>query len=109
MLNSSVYFYMLCLPIRILLSFLVYKMIFLDKIKYIGLVIGIGFLVLFFGGYRQNAFEATDGITWWKNYRLVHGVNYLTFFYLATNNPQYSWVPLFFDVIIGFLAKLIST
>jgi hypothetical protein len=49
---------------------------------------------------RQNAFEA-GGITWWANYRIIHGLLYLIAAIYAFNKYRSAWIPLTLDVLIG--------
>ena len=62
----------------------------------------IGFLYLYFNNLRLNAFEA-GGNTWWAEYRLIHGMLYLTAAIYSYQMKSIAWIPLAIDVIFGFI------
>jgi hypothetical protein len=106
--NSDLLFYLGCIPFRFILVLIAYKKYYLEYLKYLALLIGISFLVLYFGGYRKTGFEAKNGIIWWNNYRLIHGFNYLIFYVLCNLDINNAYLILLFDLLIGIFAKLLN-
>ena len=93
-----------CILVRI--SFvLIAKNIDKDKLPILGtlaILPAVGFLFIFIGGYRK---QATFGQkVWWNDLRPVHALLYFTFVYLAFHKNEYSYIPLFLDVLIGFIS-----
>jgi hypothetical protein len=96
-----------CIPVRILLAYFT-KQLSPDKLKILGfvlLVVGSGFLYLYFTKGRMNAPEA-GGVTWWNQFRIVHGSLYLTAAILAIKGNSNAWVPLAIDVIVGIIVSV---
>ena len=101
--NQSIQFFLLgCIPVRIIIALLPLY-IKTEWLSYYSLplfAIAFSFLFLYFFNMRQNAFEA-GGITWWANYRIIHGLLYLIAAIYAFNKNRSAWIPLALDVIIG--------
>jgi hypothetical protein len=102
--KSILYFLIGCIPIRILIALIP---IFIDKnylhyYSYILASFAIGFLYLYFNNLRLNAFEA-GGVTWWAEYRLLHGMLYLIASIYAYQMKSIAWIPLAIDVILGYI------
>jgi hypothetical protein len=70
------------------------------------LIMGLAFIVLYLGHYRQTGFEATGGVIWWNNVRPIHGLLYLIFAYLIYYQYSFAWIVLLIDVIFGLLNYL---
>jgi len=71
------------------------------------MAIGVGFLVIYFGGLRKTGFEA-GGKIWWDWLRPFHGLMYLTAgiaLCMYDQNRVASQI-IFADTIIGLLAFL---
>ena len=100
---KSLYF-IICLFIRLLLVFLVLNInkSYLQYLGIIFIIIGIGFLNLYFFNKRLNAIEG-GGITWWHKYRLLHGMLYLTAGIYSIKGYKLSFIPLLIDVLFGFI------
>ena len=104
--NSKLLFLLGCIPVRL---FLVYisTQIPADKLKYFGIplfLIAISFLFLYFTNGRMNAPEASGGVTWWSNLRIIHGLLYLAASVYSFQGKPQVWIPLLIDVIFGFFA-----
>ena len=102
--NSLLLFLTICIPSRILITFLGY---YLDPqyLPYLGIIyalIGISMLTLYFVKYRMDAFEA-NGETWWHNFRLIHGMLYLTASIYAFYGDNRAWIPLAMDTVFGLI------
>ena len=94
-----------CIPIRLLL---VYISTITTNLKLFSIplfIISFGFLYLYFTNGRLNAPEA-NGITWWANLRIVHGLLYLAAGILSLQENKLVWVPLMVDVLFGLSAFL---
>lgn len=91
-----------CIPLRFLLSYLSYRL--KDNYKnLLGImfgIIGVSFLVLYFLELRLEAPEG-GGNTWWKNFRLIHGILYISAFIYSIKNKDIMWIPIMIDTIFG--------
>ena len=97
-------FLSMCLPTRLALALLAKTV---DKptlklLSYIAFIIGIMFLYLFVFKKRINAPEG-GGKTWWHNYRILHGLMYLTFAYMAFKGHDDAWKILALDALFGLI------
>ena len=101
-------FFGLCIPIRLLLLYLA-SILNKNNLRFFGiflLVIALGFLYLYFANKRLNAAEATGGVTWWSEYRLLHGLLYLCAAIYAFQGKNTAWIPLLIDVGLGVSLKV---
>ncbi len=99
-LKKILLFFLLCIPLRLLLVYLVYKLpnyIFFFKILYF--IMALGFLNTFIN-YKKNSKGAFDGIVWWNNLRILNSICYLLFVIFQNKN---SYLFLFPDIIIGVI------
>ena len=71
----------------------------------ITIIIGISFLFLYFTNGRMNAPEG-GGVTWWANYRLIHGLLYLAASIYLFNRDRIAWIHLANDSLLGLLIFL---
>ena len=97
-----------CIPMRALIALIAYK-INIDLLPYLGIItaiMGLGFLIIFFGGYRKTGAETLGAPIWWNYLRPIHGFIYLLFAYNAINKFPDSYKIIIFDTIIGFIAGL---
>jgi hypothetical protein len=100
--NSQFYFLLACIPSRFILSILPLYLPdnWLVYFGYITLLISLSFIYLYFTNGRLNAPEA-GGVTWWREYRIIHGLLYLAAsIYLLQKNRK-AWIPLIMDTILG--------
>ncbi len=96
------YFLIGCIPIRTLIAILPVYLPY-EWLSYLGIIllaIGTSFLYLYFNHLRLYAPEG-GGITWWANFRLLHGALYLVAAHYLLNNQRFAWIPLTMDVILG--------
>ena len=103
--NNKVLFLLGCIPVRILIVLIAYY-INVSYLSYYGMLLlvpAIGFLYLYFTNSRLNAPEA-NGVTWWANLRIVHGLLYLIASILAFKGNSMTYIPLLIDVIFGLSA-----
>jgi len=100
--QSINYFLLGCIPTRVIIALIpVYiNTEWLRVYSILLFAIAFSFLFLFFFNLRQHAYEA-GGITWWANYRIIHGLLYLTAAILAFQKNYLAWIPLALDVFIG--------
>ena len=93
-----------CIPLRILIAY-VSTRIPPEYLYLFGIVlflISLGFLILYFKRIRMNPQESGTGTAWWHDFRLIHGLLYLSAaIYAFQNNSKMIWIPLTIDVIIG--------
>ena len=97
-------FLLLCIPVRIGFVFIAKSVDkkYLPYLGYIGIIIGLGFMYNFiFTKKRGGTFNQ---IAWWNDLRPVHSIFYLIFAYLALSKNKEAYVPLLYDVIIGFIS-----
>ena len=97
-------FLLLCIPVRIAFVFIVKSSDkkYLPYLGYIGLIIGLGFMYNFiFTKKRGGTFNQ---IAWWNDLRPVHSIFYLIFASLALSKNKEAYIPLLYDVIIGFIS-----
>jgi hypothetical protein len=105
--ESIKYFLFGCMPVRILLSILP---AYIDKglLFYYGIVlfiISLSFLYLYFSNLRLNAFEA-GGYTWWANFRIIHGLLYMTGAIYSFQGLSIAWIPITIDTLLGLILFL---
>jgi len=43
------------------------------------------------------------GVTWWANYRLIHGLLYLCASIYLFQKQRLAWIPLTMDVLLGLI------
>ena len=97
-------FLLLCIPVRIAFVFIVKSSDkkYLPYLGYIGLIIGLGFMYNFiFTKKRGGTFNQ---IAWWNDLRPIHSIFYLIFASLALSRNTKAYVPLLYDVIVGFIS-----
>jgi hypothetical protein len=73
---------------------------------YISIIIGLGFLTIYFTGSRKTGAETFGDKIWWNDLRPVHGALYLLFAYNAIIGNRDAWIFLAVDVIIGLVSFL---
>ena len=101
----------LCIPSRLLLTYVSYKIDNKYKI-YLGivtLIIALGFLKIYFFGSEtadsQLKWLGEEKI-WWNSLRLIHGFLYLITSIILFLKNKYSWIVLAIDTLIGLLSFL---
>ena len=94
-----------CILTRLILTFIVknLKQKYLQIAGYIGLILGISFLTIYFLNLRKTGIEVFGDKIWWNDIRPIHGILYLIFAYLAINKNKNAWIILLIDVIFGFI------
>ena len=92
-----------CIPSRLLLVGLAKYMplVYLPYLGYMTLVMGLGFLYLYFTGERKVGAETFGHPIWWRNYRIIHGIFYLVFSYYAIHKYANAYLFLLYDTLIG--------
>lgn len=109
--NRILLFLILCIPIRLLLSYFayylqnkninnLYKKILINLFSIISFLIGISFLYQYYLNRKIGFF---GGEIYWSNFRLLHSFNYILFSILFLLNYKNSYLILLFDVILGLL------
>ena len=99
-----------CIPMRLFLVFLVktIPVYYLPYLGYIGLLMGLSFLYLFFFGNKLADGQLSwtgEKYIWWNQFRIFHGLFYLLFAFFAIQKQQtHAWQTLLLDVILGVTA-----
>lgn len=98
------YFIFGCIALRLVLAYLPLYLSkkWLPKLGVLTFIIGISFLYLYFTNGRMNAPEG-GGVTWWANYRLLHGFLYITASIYLFQSKKVAWIPLMIDVLFGLI------
>jgi hypothetical protein len=104
-----VYFLLGCIGVRTILAI---SPLYLDKSLFymlgtITMIIGTSFLYLYFFNGRMNAPEG-GGVTWWANYRLIHGLLYICASIYLFQKKRLAWLPLTIDVLLGLILFIIN-
>lgn len=111
-------FVFICIPIRIYLAYLAYKLAKTRPVAHfimgaIALFVSIGFASLFVTNSRQFGFEAKSalnpqGIIWWNNVRPIHAAFYLAFAMCAMNYKVYAYKFLIADVVFAIFYNFVK-
>lgn len=106
--KSILLFLFACIPSRLGLTALA-KYMPATYLPYMGLItlgMAFGFLYLYFSGKRETGAETFGQPIWWKNFRIVHGLSYLLFSYLAFQQSKNAYLVLFYDTLFGLMIFL---
>ena len=101
--NKYLYFWLFCIPIRIIFVILALKLS-TKYLPYYGtllLIPSIGFLVLYFTNIKNNGLFSEEA--WWKDHRLIHGGLFLIASIYCLKKNNFSYLPLLISVFIGIL------
>jgi len=106
--NQTYLFLFGCIGTRLLLTFLAKTQT--DYLPYMGfaaLVMSLGFFYIFFTGSRPVGIETGGKLIWWNRLRILHGVLYGVFAYMAiTQQSKDAWKVLLADTTIGLGAVI---
>lgn len=113
---SALLFFLGCIPARLLLVYIAYFLLNIEKkdkkdlysfysFLLITMTIGVGFWTIYGMGWRKTGMEVGGGKIWWNSLRPVHGTNYLLFTLLAYMGWKHAWIFLLADVVIGIVAE----
>jgi hypothetical protein len=98
-----------CMGARLLLAYTA-KTINKRYLPYMGigaLCIAFGFIYLYFTDGRKTGPEVFGGKIWWNELRIVHAAIYIVFAIYALQEKSFSWLPLGFDALVGFVSFMI--
>lgn len=101
-----------CIGTRLFIA-LTAKYINPDYLPYMGalaLLVSLSFIYLYFVGNKTADAQLQwlgDKTIWWNDLRIVHGLIYLLFAIYAFQSKPFSWMVLFFDVLLGLTAWLL--
>jgi hypothetical protein len=104
LLKSQLLFALGCIPARAGLVYLAHTNAHantLSILPYITLLIGIGFLALYFTKSRMTAPETFEKPVWWNELRLFHGILFVGYSALALQNCDHAWGLLALDLAVG--------
>jgi len=97
-----------CLVFRLIIVYIAKtQQKLLKYLGYLAIILGIGFFIIYFGGFRKTGREVFGEKIWWNSLRPIHGSLWLIFAFLAIREDNRAWIALFIDVIVGFLAFII--
>lgn len=102
-LTRKILYFGVCIPLRLLLPYIIYKYLNEKNYKYMSYLTGtiaIGFLYLYFSNKRLNAGEG-GGKTWWYKLRLIHGLLYLATTIYLIQKEKIAYLSLVLDVLVG--------
>lgn len=86
-------FLLVCIPVRLIYAFIQNRYVFLNWIS------GIIGAIFIYKWYTWNGeLGGFGGKLWWNNMRLIHGIIYI----FSVKYP----ILLYYDVVLGFIAKL---
>jgi hypothetical protein len=106
--KSILLFLFACIPSRLALTALA-KYIPPSYLPYMGLItlgMAVGFIYLYFSGKRESGPETFGKPIWWKNFRIIHGLNYLLFSYMAFQKSANAYLVLLYDTLFGLMIFL---
>ena len=98
--KSGLLFVFACIPTRLALVYLAYNKTF-KYLPYITMLMGLGFLYIYFTGDRKTGSETFGRPIWWNDMRLFHGLMYVGFSILALLDCKGAWMLLGADVAAG--------
>jgi hypothetical protein len=98
-----------CIPLRIFIAYISTRIPeeHLQLFAIPLLLIGLGFLFVYFTGSRMNAPESGTGKAWWSDLRILHGMLYLTAAVYALQKKNTVWIPLTIDIVFGIIVFLV--
>lgn len=102
--RTMTFFFLGCVPLRLLLVYLAYKLP-VQKLKIMGylmVLVAIGFAFSYMN-FKENDKGAFGSLVWWNNYRAIHAILYLIFSLMVIGNIHINkaYLVLLIDVIIG--------
>ena len=101
--KSTFLFFLVCIPVRLLMAYLVKTNPELGKYA---IIPAIGFFSIYLFRMRKVGLETFGRPIWWDAYRPVHGALYLLAAVYACHGQTHAYVPLLVDVILGIFLKL---
>ena len=96
-----------CIPVRFLFVYIAKNIPinYLPLTAPITLIMGLGFLFVFFAGKEKGA--TFNQVAWWHYLRPIHGLLYILYSYYAYKKNSDAYKILLFDVILGLLSFFI--
>lgn len=104
--KSTLLFFLVCIPVRFLLAYLVKHNPMYGKYA---IIPAIGFFSIYLMRLRPTGVETFGKPIWWDNYRPIHGALYLLTAVYAFRANSHAYVPLLIDVLLGLLLKFYLT
>ncbi len=101
-------FLLFCIPLRILLAYAATHLPekYLPAFGLLLIIMGLGFMYLYFTGSRMNAPEAGPSGTWWANLRPIYGALFIVAGIYAIRGSRLAWIPLLMDVLFGIASSI---
>lgn len=102
--NRAFVFLFFCIGIRLFMAYIpqILPKKYFKVLASILMLIGLGFLRLFFTNGRFHAFEA-GGKTWWAELRLIHAALLISAAIYLFRGSKTASVPLLIDAICGIV------
>lgn len=101
--KATTLFFLVCVPVRLLLAYLVRANPEYGKYA---IIPAFGFFSIYLFRLRKVGLETFGRPIWWDAYRPVHGALYLLAAVYAFRGQTRAYVPLLVDVILGIFLKL---
>ncbi len=98
-----------CIGIRSLITYMTFVYRSDPLIKYVSIptsIIGLAFVTIYVMGWRKTGAETGGEAIWWNSLRPVHGVLWLSASVLALWKPDWVYVVLGIDTLVGLTATL---
>jgi hypothetical protein len=94
-----------CIPVRLALVIIAMKLPqrYLPIMGLVALLPAIGFIYLYLTGGRKVGMETQGMPIWWSEFRIIHGLFYLSFAIYALNQLTDAYQFLLADVAVGLL------
>lgn len=95
-----------CMIARFALVYLAYALPlqYLPWMGLAGLMIAIGFFLIYVMGWRKTGMETGGKPIWWNHLRPVHAILWFSFAVLAFMRNDRAWMILLVDTILGLIA-----
>ena len=97
--------FIFCIITRFIIAYVAYISPTNIILRSFSLTVGIGFMYYYLSGTRTTGPETFGKPIWWNSVRPIHSFNYILFFILSFYKPEYAFIPLVCDVLIGVLAS----
>lgn len=101
---SKTLFLLGCIPVRILLAYIAFKLQSNKLLSILAFMIGFSFFIIYTTGIRKTGIETGGKPIWWNEWRPLHGFLYVLFAILNWMNVRNAWMVLVLDAIIGLIA-----
>lgn len=95
------YYFAICILVRLLLAYLVYKLLYRRILSLVCMMIGVGFIYQYIVKTRTTG--AFHNKVWWDHSRPIHALLFLFASFGLFYQYPYSYMFLLLDTLIGLL------